>query len=70
MALEYRTKQGDTADYIAWKHYGTTERRVVENLLAANHGLADMGPVLPAGVLVSLPEMDKTETVKGIRLWD
>lgn len=70
MALQYRTSDGDTADYIAWKHYGTTDRLVVEQLLEANHGLADMGPVLPAGVLVALPEIDTTEKTTGVRLWD
>lgn len=70
MALEYRTKQGDTADYIAWLQYGTTDPGVVEQLLAANKGLADRGPILPAGVLVVLPEIDTTAKSEGIRLWD
>lgn len=67
--MEYRTSEGDTADYIAWKYYGTTDRRVVEQLLDANKGLADRGPVLPAGVIVRLPEIDTT-VVEGVRLWD
>lgn len=69
MALEYRTSDGDTADYIAWKHYGTTERQVVEQLLDANRGLAGYGPILPAGVLVQLPDIDTTAKAKGLRLW-
>lgn len=64
------TSDGDTADYIAWKHYGTTDALVVEQLLDANKGLADMGPVLPAGVLVRLPEIDTTQKARGIKLWD
>ncbi|QOE32757.1 baseplate protein [Achromobacter phage Mano] len=69
MALEYRTSDGDTADFIAWKYYGTTDNKVVEQLLDANKGLADRGPVLPAGVLVVLPDIDTTEKAKGLRLW-
>lgn len=70
MALQYKTSEGDTADYIAWKQYGTTDRLVVEQLLAANKGLADLGPLLPANVLVTLPEIDTTEKTAGVRLWD
>ncbi|WP_441228025.1 tail protein X [Tardiphaga sp. 20_F10_N6_6] len=69
MALQYSTRDGDTADYIAWKHYGTTERLVVEQLLDANKGLADMGPLLPAGVIVTLPDIDTTEKATGVTLW-
>jgi len=64
------TSDGDTADFIAWKHYGTTDGLVVEQLLDANKGLSDMGPVLPAGVLVYLPVIDTTQKAQGIKLWD
>jgi len=67
--MDYRTRDGDTADYIAWKYYGTTERRVVEQLLDANKGLADYGPVLPAGILVTLPDIKIAEDKRGLRLW-
>lgn len=70
MVLQYRTSDGDTADLIAWKYYGTTERLVVEQLLSANKGMADMGPLLPAGFLVDLPDIDTTEKANGVRLWD
>lgn len=66
----YRTSQGDTADYIAWKHYGTQAGRVVEQLLDANPGLADFGPILPAGILVQLPEFQLATDDKAVRLWD
>lgn len=65
----YLTREGDTADYIAWKHYGTTERLVVEQLLDANKGLAGFGPKLPAGITISLPDIDTTEKAAGVRLW-
>lgn len=70
MALIYRTHDGDTADSIAYAHYGTTGARVVEQLLDANPGLADAGPLLPAGLTVSLPEIDTTAKAEGLRLWD
>lgn len=70
MSLTYRTSDGDTADYIAWKYYGTQDGQVVEQLLEANPGLADLGPVLPAGVLVTLPEMEPATAAQVVRLWD
>lgn len=70
MALTYITSAGDTADLIAWKHYSRQDGRVVEQLLDANPGLADHGPLLPAGLVVQLPTIDPQPVAKGIRLWD
>lgn len=70
MAQQYVSRDGDTADLIAWKHYGTQEGRVVEMLLEANRGLADYGAVLPAGVKITLPDFQMPEKVNGVRLWD
>jgi phage tail protein X len=68
---EYRTKEGDTVDLIAWSFYGRQDARVVERVLEANPGLADYGPELPAGVLVYLPELTAdTEQTGGVKLWD
>jgi len=70
MASKYTTKQGDTVDYIAWKAYGTQAGQVVERLLDANPGLADRGPILPAGLKVNLPPAPEPEQEAGVRLWD
>lgn len=70
MAQHYRSTAGDTVDFIAWKHYGTQDGQVVEQLLAANPALADYGPELPAGVIVSLPGLTAVGQSKGVRLWD
>jgi phage tail protein X len=66
----YSTSDGDMVDEIAFKHYGTTAGRVVEQLLDANPGLADRGPVLPAGVVIALPDIDVTAKAIGTKLWD
>lgn len=70
MSLTYRTSDGETADYIAWKHYQTQSGRVVEQLLDANPGLADYGPTLPANILITLPEIDLETAAEVVRLWD
>ena len=70
MTQTYITSDGDTADSIAWKVYGTQGARVVERLLEANKGLADQGPELPAGLVVTLPELDTRAEQSGVKLWD
>ena len=69
MSLIYLTQDGDTVDYVAWKYYGTVAGRVVEKLLDANLGIADRGPILPPGVVITLPEIVR-EADKVTRLWD
>lgn len=66
----YATRQGDTVDYIAWRHYGSTDTEVVARILDANKGLAGKGPLLPPGLEIILPEIETTIKAQGIRLWD
>lgn len=54
--IEYRTKDGDRLDQICYKHYGNLG--VVEQVLDANPQLAAM-PVIPAGILVKLPDIEQ-----------
>lgn len=70
MAQSYKTSDGDTVDYIAWKVYGTQAGRVTEQVLEANPGLADQGPILPAGLTITLPDIAQPAPVQGVRLWD
>lgn len=70
MAEQKRTQQNDTVDAICWRHYGRTAG-VVEAVLDANPGLADRGAVLPAGVLVTLPELQTTAPERQmVNLWN
>ena len=66
----YTTKDGDVADDIAWNYYGTRDGLVVEQLLASNKGLSDYGPILPAGVIVTLPVIIVQPTSQSVKLWD
>lgn len=70
MSTQVRAMQGDTLDAICWRHYGRTAS-VVEQALEANPGLADLGPVLPLGTLVTLPPAPPaSENRRIIQLWD
>lgn len=67
----YVTVDGDMVDLIAHVHYGSHLGNT-ERVYDANPGLSARGPVLPAGVVVKLPELPvKAATAKPFRrLWD
>jgi len=48
-------QQGDTLDALCWRHLGQT-RGVVEQALELNRDLAELGPILPLGTVVIVPE--------------
>jgi len=66
-----RANQGETLDALCQRVLGRTGG-VVESALAANPGLADLGPVLPMGTPVQLPDATiatQTETAL-VQLWN
>jgi phage tail protein X len=63
-------RQGDTVDALCYRHLGRTQG-VVEATLEANAGLADLGPVLPLGYAVDLPDPPNDQSiVKLVNLFD
>lgn len=70
MAQTYRTSDGDTLDWICWKHYGQ-QSGAVEAVLEANRGLAALGPVYQGGLEITLPDLVAVVTNETpVRLWD
>ena len=70
MAITVRAHQQDTVDLLCWRHYGRTAG-VTEAVLQANPGLADHGPFLPQGTLVSLPDAQPAALQRNrVNLWD
>ena len=65
----YRTKDGDTLDYICWKYYGQ-QSGAVEAVLEANPNLSEIGPVYSAGLRITLPKIKAKNTPIEVRLWD
>ena len=61
--------QGDTLDAICVRYYGRTEG-VVEAVLAANPGLAELGAVLPHGTAVELPDVQTAPVAETVNLWE
>lgn len=64
----YLTRDGDMLDDILFRLYGHHD---IEPVLEVNPGLADYGPILPAGITVHLPEVKATTPASTlVRLWD
>ena len=70
MSQDYSTRAGDTVDLITYRQYGVADASYVVMVLEANPGLAEYGPVLPAGLIVSLPDYTPATEVKdAVTLW-
>ncbi|KWA08344.1 tail protein X [Burkholderia territorii] len=53
--MKVRSQQNETVDALCWRWYGRTDG-VVEAVLEANPGLADIGLFLPLGFEVEMPD--------------
>jgi phage tail protein X len=64
-------QDGETIDAICWRVLGRT-RAVTEQVLILNPGIAALGPKLPAGTVVLLPEIAQAApaALETVRLWD
>ena len=67
--MRVRAIQGDTVDAICQRVYGRTAG-VAEGVLLANPGIADLGPVLPHGTALDMPDISPQPTVQMVQLWD
>lgn len=71
MDAPLHAQQGDTIDRLIWREAGLGAA-ALGTVLAANPGLAALGPVLPAGTPVILPEITAPAlpTRDIVQLWD
>ena len=67
--MQVRAQQGDTLDALVWRHYGRTAG-VVEAVLSANPGIAELGAILPHGISVTLPDITPPPQKRMVQLWD
>lgn len=68
--MQVRAQQGDTLDSLCWRHLGSSA--AVEAALEINPGLAALGPILPTGHLVTLPDAAPAASTGKtlLQLWD
>lgn len=66
----YVASEGDTLDLIAFRRYGTVA--AVRHVQAANPDLTALGPRLPAGTRIRVPEIEVTpeDEAEVVQLWD
>lgn len=69
MARNYRTKEGDVLDWICWRAYGSLSPGLVERVVAVNANVADSAAMLPAGLLLVLPDDPAPMVERRVRLW-
>lgn len=56
-------------DAVCHRYY-KGRKAATEAVLEANPGLAKLGPILPLGTLVELPDLAPVEDVSIVSLWD
>jgi phage tail protein X len=62
--------QGESLDALCWRVLGTTS--VLVQVYEMNRGLADLGPILPLGTAVNLPDPADVSApvLPTVQLWD
>ncbi len=72
--MEYKTRDGDMVDRICHQYYGdrpgATEAVLEANLKVSGKSLAEWGPVLPAGLVINLPDLPAAAKAATVQLWD
>lgn len=64
------TRDGDVLDDLVWRHYGNGDRSdLLAAVLEANPQLAQLSPILTAGLVIELPDLPLTAEAPVIRLW-
>ena len=71
--MQATAQQGETLNAICWRVLGRTEG-VTEQAYDLNPHLAELGPALPGGTQVRLPDMVATAAAPAkratVKLWD
>lgn len=62
-------EQGDTVDQICLRYMAATQG-VTEQVYGLNPGLAELGPFLPQGTRIILPDAIQQPETQTFNLWD
>lgn len=66
-----RSMAGDSVNLLLYRETGRSDDSAEEALWKLNPTLAERGPILSAGVWVTLPELDsKPAAIKPVLAWD
>jgi phage tail protein X len=60
MSILFTTQDKDRLDLICYRHYGTLNGRVLEQVLEANQDLAKQPFEMPDGIDITLPDLSSS----------
>lgn len=66
----YVTTRDNRLDDLVDRLMGTAEDGAVEAVLVANPGLASLGPVIPLGTLIVVPDLPAKSNAGYVRAWE
>ncbi|NBS40720.1 MAG: phage tail protein [Betaproteobacteria bacterium] len=61
------THEGDVLDDLVWRHYGRND--LIAAVLESNPHLAQLSPVMEAGLVIEMPGLLLPAEAPVIRLW-
>ena len=61
------TRDGDVIDDLIWRHYGRSD--VIAAVLESNPHLAQLSPVMEAGLVIEMPGLLLPAEAPVIRIW-
>ncbi|MCS6237155.1 phage tail protein [Shewanella baltica] len=65
-----RSRDGDSVALILWQQMKRDDDDAEEALYRLNPGLEQYGPILPAGLEITLPELTDKTPAKVVNVWD
>lgn len=71
MTISATAREGETVDEVCWRVLGRTSA-VTEQVLELNPGIASLGPRLPGGTELVIPDIAEAAPAvrETIQLWD
>ncbi|MFQ2620519.1 tail protein X [Aeromonas caviae] len=67
--MRVRTTDGDTVGLLTWRLLGRDDDTIEEQVYQLNPHLHDYGLVLPAGVVITLPEVQPSAPKEREGVW-
>ncbi|MCU7974863.1 tail protein X [Shewanella sp. SW36] len=68
--ITIRSRDGDSVALILWQQMQRDDDEAEEALYRLNPGLEKYGPILPAGIVITLPELTDKAPAKVVNVWD
>lgn len=60
--------EGISLDLLLWRRYGVRGQGLVEETLVLNPGLAALGPILPLGTVVTVPDLPPSASAPAVKV--